>query len=172
MPLPLKANSCVYPSEDLHRLGLCVKGEAMSGKQISAVGGQYESQHLWDDSPSSFLAGPINSRARPLPAVSYDLGKHFLDGLEVASSTWQPIILYERWRDPQSLMRVMFLSSFNDYSVELLLWIMYYPLLYFNPLNYSQMRNIIFFFFFKEKGRISKRCFRMFRWEHSFTLSD
>lgn len=40
------ANSCVYPSEDLHDLGLCVKGEAMSGKQISAVGGQCESQHL------------------------------------------------------------------------------------------------------------------------------
>lgn len=81
------ANSCVYPSEDLHDLGLCVKGEAMSGKQISAVGGQCESQHLQDDSPSAFLAGQINSRARPLPAVSCDLGKHFLDCLQVASST-------------------------------------------------------------------------------------
>lgn len=32
----------------------------------------------------------------------------------------------ERWRNPQSLMRIMFLSSFSDCSVELLLWIMYY----------------------------------------------
>lgn len=103
VPLPLMANSCVYPSEDLHDLGLCVKGEAMSGKQISAVGGQCESQHLQDDSPSAFLAGQINSRARPLPAVSCDLGKHFLDCLQVASSTWQPIILYLKGEEIHSL---------------------------------------------------------------------